>query len=165
MLAGAVESARREPEQSRPRRDLDNAPALTGRVLLPEEPDRLLQDVCRAPEVHVKQRPSGVVGRALDLSEHDVPRVADDDVDAAEDLLRLLERGDDVAVDGHVDLEDEEAVGRVFGLEIGEHLGPAERSDGDVALVQHGAGHVQTEAGGAASDCESSCEIPSLHTS
>lgn len=145
MFARTVEAACGVPNQPCPRRDLDDASA-SDRVHLPEEPDRFLKDMHRSPEIHGKHGLSDVIRRALDFSEDGVASVAHDDVEAAEDFLRLLERGEDVVADGDIDLEDKQLLGRVLPLEVREHLGFAEGGDGDVTFLEDAANDVQPQA-------------------
>lgn len=99
------------------------------------EPSRLVSD--DAPDL--------LVGCLLDGGENAVTGIVDDDVDRAERLERLLDDATHSLGVGDVELGGPELVA-VFGAQVIESLGPAERGGDTVAAGQQAFGEQSPEA-------------------
>ena len=153
MLSSAVETHHGRRREADGRAVLDEA-AATGDVLVAEEADSLLRDMCRAPEVDLEKVAGDLVWDALSLARKGVPGVVEDDVDAAEHLLGLGKGGLDLSGLRDVEAGDEQLLGGVLRLELVEDLGLAERRDDAVAVRKGAARPLEAEARGGAGDCK-----------
>ena len=145
MLRRRVEATGRPTHELRPRRDLEDTPTSPRRVLIAHKAHRLLQHMCRAPEIDLEQRAGDVVWSALDLAQERCPSVADDHIDPAERALRSLERVEDILMDGDVYFEEKETLFGVLRCEVVEDFWPAECRYYDVAFREDVAGDVKAE--------------------
>ena len=153
VLGSTVEAHHGRRREADGRAVLDEA-AATGDVLVAEEADSLLRDMCRAPEVDLEKVAGDLVWDALSLARKGVPGVVEDEVDAAEHLLGLGKGGLDLSGLRDVEAGDEQLLGGVLRLELVEDLGLAEGRDDAVAVRKGAAGHLEAEARGGAGDCK-----------
>ena len=150
MLRSSIIRETRAANKARDGGDLQETTTNSRRIHLPEELDRLPRHVRRAPEVRLEHpaHRALLVRVRLDLA-HDRNRgVVHDDVKAAERLLDFRERRGDFGGLAHVELEDEEAVCRVFRLQVVEGGRAPCGGDNDLALLKDELGESAPEAGG-----------------
>ena len=152
VLRRGVEPERGHGRQRGRRAVLDEVAPLR-RVLLAEEPHRLLRHMRRTPEVHLERCARRVVRHALRFTRHRVPGVAEHDVDAPERRFRLSEGSFDVVGLGDVEAEDEELLRGVLRCEVCEDFGLAEGRDDAFAVREGDTRHLEAEARGGTGDC------------
>ena len=151
-FARAVDAEQRHTPLPADTRDLLNHPS--GRVLLRAHAlQRLTRDIEDAEEIDLHLRPDLLITVLLETAREAIPRVVDDDIDAAEVLDRGVEGGGDAGFVGDVEFEREVVFAR-GGVGEGELGGVAGGGDGSVAGVEDVLRVFAAEAGGGAGDEE-----------
>ena len=127
------------------RRHVQQSPAL-GLVNIPEEFNGLSRHIGSTPKVDLEHGPGSVLRGTLDFAHEAVTGVVEDEVDATNVGLGVLERGIDVLAFGHIEFEDDQLVFGPLGTESVQGGRGTEGRDRDPALLENGLGHAATKA-------------------
>jgi hypothetical protein len=130
-------------------------------VLFSEESHCLYTYCYTAPEIDVHQRRGTSYRCPLRLLHKTLPRIVVHDVDASKGIFGLCKDRVDLRFVRYVQWEHQEPGARVFGGEVIEDGGFAQRCDCDFAVTEDFFCHRPAETGGRSGHCE--CSVTHTH--